>query len=238
MKNCPDDVGLEIFRLSPTAPVREHIAQCDTCLRRLAQMERVERDFKQFVFPRTVDQLVRTANARRGFLPFIALVPIAVAAALFFATLQRIPLKPEANYIGIKGGAVGLSVFALENDTAPRRVANNARINAQAQIRFSVKPSQPCWLWIVSVDNTGQISRLFPIEGNAIQVQGETTLPGGAQLDGATGLERFIGVCTTEPMPYDVLAALVRKQASQGLSRIEGLSDNAFQETLLIEKTQ
>lgn len=241
MTACPDDTALEVFRLAPSAEIRAHVSQCDACLRRLAQMERLEVDFKRFVFPRTIERLTTLQENRGRRWMVLATLSVAMTIALVVATLYR-PVQPDADYVGIKGRSLGLSVFALGNDGTPQLVVNNSRVSAAAKIRFSVKPSSPCWLWVFSLDNTGQMSRLFPIEGESVRIQEETTLPGGAALDGMAGFERFVAVCAAQPISYATLAEIVQRQTVgdaqvvNDMSAVAGLPSTAMQESLLLEK--
>ncbi len=65
------------------------------------------------------------------------------------------------------------------------------------------------------------------------EVRGDTTLPGGVQLDGKPGRERFFAVCTDDPGAVEQAARKIGGEVRKnlGLSGVQGP-----QASLLIEK--
>ncbi len=203
-------------------------------------MEREERHFKQFVFPRTVDAVVQSTAPKKAAM-WYWLVPLPIAAVLALVFLK--PAGPPEDYVGMKGGSVGLSIYALDDRRGgPSLLMNEATVSSTAKLRFQVHPSSACYLWIFSIDQTGQISRLFPVTGEAQKIAEATTLPGGATLDGSLGFERFTAVCTTSPIAYGQVVEVVRHTKINDaftlgrLTSIDGFPQDTLQQSILVEK--
>jgi hypothetical protein len=111
-------------------------------------------------------------------------------------------------------------------------------------MRFRIQVTRdPCHLWIVSVDAAGQVSRLFPIQGDGgALVATRFEVPGGAVLDGKAGPERVFAICTRQPIFYAgveraVQAATARGEAGVRTVRaVPGLPDGTAQASILLEK--
>jgi hypothetical protein len=234
--SCLDDVALEKVLLdAPAADDAQHLAGCASCTARLEAMRAEDRAFKQFVYPATVDAVLAGALARPWWRSWPALVlPLAVAAGV--ALLVRTPVEAPADYVGLKGRSVGLAVFSLDSAGAPVRLDDGARLAADASLRFQVRPDAPCFLWVVSVDPQGEVSRLFPAVGESSRVAGDTTLPGGATLDGQSGPERVFAVCTPAPLAFDAIRDAVRVTSADAVRARRQLELDGAQGTLLLEK--
>jgi hypothetical protein len=240
-QGCPSELRLEAHLLDRSASgLSPHLDACPDCQARVSRMEAEGEDFRRFVYPATVDAVVEAAapRVRRNWFAF--LVPSAAAAAAGLLLLVA-PVPPDG-YVGLKGEALGLTVFVGTPDGA-RAVADGGSIPASAALRFQVRSASPCRLWIVSVDAGGQISRLYPPwgdEGADVAVGGP--LPGGAVLDGKPGPERVFAVCSPRPIRLDVLEAAGRAVAAQGSEGVRrtrelgGLPTGVVQASLLLEK--
>jgi hypothetical protein len=95
---------------------------------------------------------------------------------------------------------------------------------------------------VVSVDETGQISRIYPTTGDGGEpVSKQGAVPGGAMLDGRAGLERFYAVCSPDPLPYADLTKSVRAtvRGADDVRKgplLSGLPKGARQGSVLVEK--
>ena len=123
------------------------------------------------------------------------------------------------------------------------RVRDGEAVRPSAALRFTVNPGARCNLWIVSVDESGQISRIYPASGDqgAPLTEKPQTLPGGAVLDGRTGLERFYGVCSPAPLSYDDVVKCVRTSVHGAADvrkgpALAGLPKGSRQDSVLVEK--
>jgi hypothetical protein len=124
-----------------------------------------------------------------------------------------------------------------------KTVRDGEAVRPSAALRFAVGGSGSCNLWIVSVDESGQVSRIYPAEGEAgAKLSGNrVTLPGGAVLDGRAGLERFYGVCTPEPVTYVKVVQCVRDAVHTPADvrkgpALSGLPNGSRQASVLVEK--
>lgn len=241
----PSALALEGHLLSPSAEVTAHAAGCTLCTARLARMGEEAEVFSREVYPRAV-AAVRAAATEAG--PprrhwFLVGVPLAAAAAAAVLLMLR-PGGPAPDYVGLKGGSLGLSVF-LGTGGGATAVVDGARVPADAALRFSLRTAVPCQLWLASVDAAGQVSQLYPAKGGAPAALGQSgPLPGGAVLDGQAGPERLYAVCTPRPLGWDAVAARILTVAGGGVDGVRragplrDLPDEAAQATLLLEKTR
>jgi hypothetical protein len=236
----PSELALEAYLLDrDRSPVAPHLADCDHCRARIARMEHEGEDFRRFVLPATLDAVLEknAPGRRKPWLWLLGIAPVAAAAALIVAVL---PKGPPEGYVGEKGG-LSLAAY-LGGPGGAKMVQDGQAVQPAAALRFSVAPHGRCNLWVVSVDESGQVSRIYPSNGDGgAPVSKQGALPGGAVLDGRTGLERFYAVCSPGPLAYDELAKSVRASVrgaddvrkGPALSR---LPKGTRQASLLLEK--
>jgi hypothetical protein len=241
MSRCPSELELESYLLAPArSRVAGHVETCSRCAAQLAEMRRLGDEFRREVFPLTVDAVVER-SVRRPWAPRWLLVLAPAVAAAAVAGVLLVP-RPPADYVGAKGGGLGFTVYV--SDAGGTRAARDGEaVAARAPIRFQVKPAGACRLWVVSVDGTGAVSRLYPVAGEAVDVGASAeTLPGGAVLDGRSGPERIFAVCAPVPLAWSDVARSAHAAAAGGdaavrtASRLEGLPQGASQATVLLEK--
>jgi hypothetical protein len=100
--------------------------------------------------------------------------------------------------------------------------------------------AQECFLWILSVDAKGQVSRIYPPKGVPPEARGAGTVPGGAVLDGEPGPERLFAVCAPPAMAWGEVRAAAPAAAGpddvRGARALGGPLAGAMQATLLVEK--
>jgi hypothetical protein len=241
---CPSDLSLERFLLEPdTSPLRPHVADCTRCTARVEQMRREGEDFLRFVFPATVEAVEEAAAKRPLFdlVRWLAPIPALAAAAAILVLFH--PATPPDDYLGVKGGnTIGLAVF-LQGTGGPRSARDGEAVPADAALRFKVRPSRPCRLWVVSVDAKGQVSRLYPTEGDGgAELLRTAELPGGAVLDGQPGPERFVALCAPQPVPWSRVEQAARAAMSGSAEMVRlvrtvpGLPAGTTQDSVLLEK--
>jgi hypothetical protein len=252
MSRCPSDLALEAFLLDPKrSSLTPHVDACNDCRIRVARMESEGEDFRRFVFPATVEAVEEAMTPRHRRL-FSWLMPVGglVAAAAALMLVVRIqqpsrptlsPDEPPPGYIGLRGPKMSLAVF-VGGERGATAVTDGAVVPANAQLRFKVRPAPDCKLWIVSVDVSGQVFRLYPATGEASVVSEAGALPGGAVLDGTGGPERIYAVCAPEPLPFGTVERSAKAAAGGGAEKVrkagelQGLPASASQATLLLEK--
>jgi|SRR5215469_2771725 len=240
---CPSDFALEAHLLTHGhADCSPHVEHCAHCQARLVRMEQEGSEFHRSVFPATIDKVLA---ARRQVRPFTArpalwLIPAAAIAASILLIVRT--AGPGSDYVGLKGRAIELSVFA--KDSGPvKSISDGALVAADAELRFKFRTERPCRLWVISVDSSGEVSRLYPAEGaDGELAAGTTELPGGAFLDGKAGPERLFAICTPGGLSFDEVAKAARRTIQlgepsvRGAKSITGLPSGTLQTTLLLEK--
>jgi hypothetical protein len=236
----PSELALEAYLLDrETSPVAPHLGGCERCRARIARMEHEGEDFRRFVFPATLDAVLEknAPERRKRWLWLLGIAPVAAVAAVIVAIR---PSEPGPDYVGIKGG---MSLVAyLGAPGGAKAVLDGQAVKPSAALRFSVGPQGRCNLWIVSVDESTQISRIYPADGDGgAPVSKQGPLPGGAVLDGRAGLERFYAVCSPGPLGYDALTKSVRASVhgADDLRKgpaLSGLPKGTRQTSLLLEK--
>jgi hypothetical protein len=238
---CPSDLALERHLQDPTrSPLAPHLEACPACRQRVARMQAEGEEFRRFVYPATVgaveDAAEKAAGRRAPWRLSLWLAPVAAAAAL------ALMWGPGSDYVGAKGFPF---TAWLADPAGARAVADGGGVPAAGALRFRVQPPAPCRLWFVSVDSAGQVSRLYPSEGEGgAEVHQGGVLPGGAVLDGRAGPERLFAVCAPEPLPFARVEQAARAAAGGGAGAVRsgkvlpGLPRGAVQATLLLEKRQ
>lgn len=240
---CPSELALEAFLLDPArSPVAPHVEACTRCAALLARMREEGEDFRRFVFPQTVGA-VEDAFVRSRFSWPRALVPAAgLAVAALVAVLLLRPAEPDPDYEGVKGAGMAFAVFS-NGDDPDCAVAEGEAVEPNAELWFRVQPASECWLWILSVDAKGRISRLHPPPGAPPERRTAGNVPGGARLDGEAGPERVFAVCAAGPwLGWDEVKAAAADVASGGAERVRsarslgGRLTHASQASVLLEK--
>ncbi|HKD40886.1 MAG TPA: DUF4384 domain-containing protein [Myxococcaceae bacterium] len=239
---CPSDFALEAHLLTHGhADCSPHVEHCAHCQARLVRMEQEGSEFHRSVFPATIDKVLAARRQVRPFWARPALwLPAAGIAASIFLIVRT--AGPGSDYVGLKGRAIELSVFA--KDSGPvKSISDGALVAADAELRFKFRTEQPCRLWVISVDSSGEVSRLYPAEGaDGELAAGTTELPGGAFLDGKAGPERLFAICTAGGLSFDEVAKAARRTIQLGepsvraAKSITGLPSGTLQTTLLLEK--
>ena len=238
---CPSSLALEAVLLEPQrAPAAAHARSCEKCRTRLVQMEREGEDFRRFVYPATLAAVEKPAGGSR--IPWAWIFAPAVALATAVVVIVARPTEPAEDYVGTKGAALKLSVYTGGAEKA-HELADREDVRANAALRFRVQAASACKLWIVSIDETAQVSRLFPAGGaGGAPVQGLVTLPGGVELDGHTGPERLYAVCAGNDLTLPQIEDAVRRSVGAGTQNVraagalQGLPKGSSQATLLLEK--
>lgn len=238
---CPSDLALEAHLLEPErSKIAPHLDACKRCQGRLAAMREQGDEFRRFVFPATVEK-VEDAVSRPRFRLAWLFAPAGAVAALAAALLVFVRTGPPADYLGVKGNELRLSAF-VNAEGGARAVEDGAEVPAAAALRFQVSAAKDCYLWILSVDAKGQVSRLYPPKGTLPTKHAAGPVPGGALLDGEAGPERLYAVCAPERMAWnDVKSAAPRADGPETVRLARPLGEplaGAIQATLLIEKSR
>ncbi len=245
MTACLSELNLELYLLEPRrSDLAEHVASCARCAARLAEMRRDGEVFEREVYPATVGAVVQAARSSAGERPrqwrwWTLAVPLAAAAALVAFIAVR----------DLQGGAAhdfDLSVY-VEAPTGSAAATNGAVIPADAALRFEVEPKSQCYLWVLSVDPSGEIARLFPPKGDSAaeavaHPPRRLKLPTRAPLNGQPGPERIFAVCTKSQVPWLVVKNAAAERLGKGdeavrsLRSLDNLPPGSSQSSVLLEK--
>jgi hypothetical protein len=237
---CPSDLRLEAYLLDPEkSGLAPHVGGCESCRARLERMGAEGDDFRQYVFPATVDAVVAAAAPRPGLGWFGTFLPVAAACAALLVVFLK-PVSPEG-LLAAQGQALSLEVFA-ETPEGAQKLTNGQLIPLAAPLRFKVDTTVPCRVQVVAADCEGRVTVLYPAPGeDAAIVNGSSVLPGEAKLNGDEGPERIYAICSREPLPMLALAVTLTDQATgdddrvRRAVRLSGLPANTLQATLLVE---
>jgi hypothetical protein len=222
--NHPSELKLERHLLDPArSQVKDHVDACGQCRARLVEMEKQGEDFRRFVYPATLEKVTKRRFQFARLRALWVLAPVAGLAAVLLIARPG----PSGDYIGTKGGPLELTAYAALPSGA-KALSEGDEVPASASLRFRVRAKKPCTLSLLSVDGSGQVSKLY-----AQPVRGDTALPGGVRLDGKGGPERFFAVCGPG---YDAVEQAARK-VGEGVRQIRALPGvQGPQTSLLIEK--
>jgi hypothetical protein len=237
---CPSELRLEGYLLDPErSGLAPHVGGCENCRVRLERMNAEADDFRQYVFPATIDAVVAAAVPRPGPGWMAAFLPVAAACAAAMVFLLK-PVPPEG-ILAARGEVLSLEVFTGSSEGA-RQLTSGELLPEGAPLRFRVKTTVPCRVRIVSADCEGHVAVLYPPPGeDSPIVSGTSVLPGEAKLGGDEGPERIFALCSREPLPVLALAASLSDQATgdddrvRRAKRLSGLPPGTLQATLLVE---
>ena len=241
----PSDLRLETFLLAPErSAVAPHVDGCELCQARVAEMRRLGEVFEHAVFPVTAPAVLAAARPprrpRRVTRWMLAAGPVAAAAALFLFLVVR-------ERVGGPGPhGIDLAVY-VQAPSGVRAVRDGAEVPADASVRFEVHPGTPCCLWVLGVDASGEITRLYPPKGDRaseaiVHPARPHELPTGVVLDGRGGPQRFFAVCTKAPVPWLTVKQAAAdampkgEDAVRSVRSLPGLPAGAVQTTVLVEK--
>ncbi|RMG19889.1 MAG: DUF4384 domain-containing protein [Deltaproteobacteria bacterium] len=226
-----DLTRLHIGELSPEEArrLRAHLETCAACQEQLAKARRVYERFPREIpyerFAAGVERAVRAADARRPrrrrLLPAATVLAAAAAGLLLVLNLGRIAPTHR-----VKGGAeVDLYVGG---DGHTRTAATREMLAPGERIRIQYKPGEWSYLTVVSIDESGEVSPLYPVSGTALPIgrdgPGAHLLPDSIEFTGS-GLERIIVVMTDRPLTVEEVAEAAREAYEAAGGDVDSLPD-------------
>ncbi len=209
-----------------TARIREHLESCAHCRARLRAFDEEQRRFEAEIpfdrFSAGVTRAIRRphhAEAPRARWLYPA-VGLAAAVALmvvtpglvqqFGDTGQSIPLNR------VKGGAE-MALRIAGSGGHPQRTASAETpepLGPGERVRIGYKSGGYGWVLAVSIDADGQVTPLYPEEGQSLPVEPDPAelffLPGSLEFTGR-GAERVVVVLSDEPLEVDAVAAAAQR---------------------------
>jgi len=198
---CPSDLALEQHLLRADPRISLHVRDCPRCTRWMEAAQKAGDEFEANGRPLIARALasVPERQSRLGFLiPALTVSAVAMSALLLLWHRQD-PVPALA----VKGSELTLFVRKGEQVVA---VADGQQVRAGDALRFFVAPESSCFVWVVSLDARGQLSRLAPADGDLpLRVEKPMLLPGGAVLDETAGPERFYALMSDTPVPWSAV---------------------------------
>jgi len=237
---CPTDLELEdeLARRHRGGDPGPHAEACVACHERLAAMERAGEDFRQDVYPASVDGVMEAAadpwGPRRRIFLLLPVAGLAASAALLLLFAPHL----ATDELGPKRAPLGLAVYAGE---AEKPIHDGGRAPPGAELRFRVRSASPCHLWLVAADEGG-VARLLPRFTEAPVVQGTSLLPETATLEARAGPVRVYAVCSVEEVAGSEVERSVRAATAGGDRAVRrggkllGLPPGTLQATVLLER--
>lgn len=201
--------------------VRRHVAGCERCARALAQMEREAADFRREV---PFEAFARAALARsrgRERARWARPAALAAAAALVLGLLSG-PLETALSSRGrnhVKSAAA-VDLYAGGIGAAPRTVQSGEALAPGERIRVGYHAADGRYLLVLSVDESGEVTPLYPEAGRSLKAQPGNQvrmLPDSVELTGR-GWERLIALISDEPLEVAAAVAQARGEFARARS--------------------
>jgi hypothetical protein len=201
---------------------RAHLAACEACETRRAEIVRDAEAFPQGVWIAGEAAKVRKKldATKRRFTPMAGVAALAAAAAIAAVAIGLRP--PATDLTTIKGDRVGLVLYAKRANGSVARLEEGAVLSAGDAVRFEVTTRSAGSLTIAGVDGAGKVSTYFQIDLSQ-PVAGEI-LEGSVVLDDAPIAERFFAIlCENGASPaLPTLGADPRQATALGSGCREG----------------
>ena len=195
---------------------KAHLEACTACGSRWREVNEDKQRFEQFVFARTLpkveaavehsDTVLSKLNLR-WLMPVLGLVTAGLAAFVIHAAISGRDAEP---YLGVKGQAPVLEVFAMRDEGRPFAVKRGQSLKPKDRIRFVVNPAGAKYVLVASRDSKGAFTVYHPF--GATQSESLSTRPGEPEgprkielsstieLDETAGRERLIAVFSDQPV--------------------------------------
>jgi len=218
---------LSALDATEASSAKSHLDACTACGSRWREVNEDKQRFEQFVFARTLpkveaaveksDTVLSKLNLR-WLMPVLGLVTAGLAAFVIHASISGQDTEP---YLGVKGQAPALEVFAMRDEGRPFAVKRGQALKPKDRIRFVVNPAGAKFVMVASRDAKGAFTVYHPF--GATQSEGLTSAPelkpdaprkiellSTIELDETAGPERLIAVFSDQPvLAKDVEQALV-----------------------------
>ena len=203
-EGCLSDLALDRLLRDEPSPAagaaRAHLAACEKCRARMAELEAERAAFRAAPPP------LRRPAPRRRLGRALGAAAAGLAAAAAFALL----LRPEEGTRAKGGPSIGVWV---EHDGRLRRAQSGERVAPGDFVQLTYSGAAPLYGAILSLDGAGRVSRYFPDEEHAAALAPGSAqrFPRSTQLDDVLGRETVYALLCREPVALkpllDALAA-------------------------------
>ena len=232
---------------------------------RLARLRAEAEDFEKAAHTAAINAIVdrltdRTTGTARA-VPLTRWPPqrmlagagLAAAAALAWVVIELPTKAPQTRVKGAtrtvtrdpdacaKGVCPGLEMF-VKDAAGIRRGVDGAPLRAGDWVQFRYRGAGHTHLFVVSVDDDGVVSPLYPDHrGDSVPIKpdGLHVLDGSVILDDAVGPERVYALFSDRPLRFDGLASALQAVSDPvSQNRLEGLDADVDQVSVLIYKVK
>jgi hypothetical protein len=195
---------------------RTHVSACMECSRVLKGLETEQARFEaELPFERFEAGVERTLRGPSSVpsRPRLNGMLVAVAATVLLAVAVR-PLLSQTPTNRLKGGAT--AELRIGGDGMPQRPVAPGATETLAQgerVRIGYAAGEHRYVLAVSVDETGEVTALYPVMGPSLPVEagaGTHWLPDSVAFSGA-GLERVVVVLSDEPLEVEAVLEAARR---------------------------
>ncbi len=208
---------LEELAVRDDAMLRAHVDGCGACSARLQALLSARASFVQERDPQAFARRVFSQRrSRRRPTHWLWAAALASAAALLLIWVR------DDDTIRYKGGH-NFQVF-VQRHGSPEILADGQPLAAGDQLAFAYSLAEPRYLLLLSIDDTGAITKYYPLDARSGSPLGPTTrrpLPVGIELDAHRGEERLVALFSRTPIDEtrarDALREALRNAHARGL---------------------
>ncbi|MGI5863747.1 MAG: zf-HC2 domain-containing protein [Myxococcales bacterium] len=184
--------------------LRRHVAGCARCGQQLAALEREASNMRRELPFERFEAAVLAKGSRAKPRRRVERALLALAAGLLAVALGGQLLSSSEGPSGrnaLKGGAA-LELFVGGAGADPRPAKDGESLAPGERIRVGYQASGKRFLIVLSVDEAGAVTPLYPESGTSLPAEpgpGTHLLPDSLELTGS-GLERIIGLFSDSPL--------------------------------------
>ncbi len=231
---------LSALDANQSTSAKAHLSACEVCNSRWAEVNEDKQRFEQFVFARTLPKVEAAAQQNlsplgklnlRWLMPVLGLVTAGVAAFVLHAALAGAGGSNEDPYLGVKGQAPMLEVFAMREAGRPFSVKRGQSLKPKDRIRFVVNPAGAAYVLVASRDGKGAFTVYHPFGATESEKLGgvngpkKVELSSTIELDDTAGPEQLFAVFSDQPVAArDVETALAANPAAPSVPHAQVVS--------------
>jgi hypothetical protein len=224
--------------------IARHTAECGSCRAKLRFLQEEQRQFERDIpferFAGGVERACRVPrprpNRRWAMGGAVGLMAAAAVVVMFLKPSERAgDLRDGGRHAGFnqtKGGASAVVRIAAASGGAQRSLlpAGTATLQPGERIRLAYSTPAPGYLAVVSVDDAGEVSALYPEAGGSLPVEPTkhvTFLPDSLELTGS-GRERIFLFLADQPLDGAAVGKSVRDAHAQAKGDLGALPTPSF----------
>ncbi len=199
--------------------VHEHLKACERCRARVKSFEDEQRRFEAAIpferFAAGVERAARSSSGRKAERPMRWVM--ALAAGLLALTAGGLIYQANREGPGVRvkgGGGIDVRIAApsgVQRDGSPDPLLPET-LSSGERVRIGYHQLRERYIAVVSVDEKGEVTAIYPAEGKSLPVKPEGDyLPESLEFTGA-GIERVIVVASNEPLDAEELKRATKER--------------------------